>query len=200
MAKRVDVGLTGGIACGKTAAAGILAEAGAAVLDTDRVAHEVMAPGGPAYEAVIEAFGSEIVAADGTIDRAVLGEKVFGDAAVRLTLNGLVHPAVRDRRRAWVLERRAQEESTVVAIPLLFEVGDDQEWDAIVCVTADESTVMERLKHRGLSDAQARRRIAAQMPVEEKAARSDYVIENNGSLDKLKRLVLSAWNEIGKEE
>ena len=199
MTRRVEVALTGGIACGKSAAAAVLESAGVAVLDTDRVAHEVMAPGEPVYAAVVEAFGREILAPQGAIDRAVLGEKVFRSEEARAVLNALVHPAVRRRWRAWVAERRAADESCVVAIPLLFEAGVAAGWTAIVCVTAEDAVARERLRARGWTDAQARRRIAAQMPVEEKAARSDYVIANNGTLEDLKRKVLRTWREIRQQ-
>ena len=199
MTRRVEVALTGGIACGKSAAAAVLESAGVAVLDTDRVAHEVMAPGEPVYAAVVEAFGREILAPQGAIDRAVLGEKVFRSEEARAVLNALVHPAVRRRWRAWVAERRAADESCVVAIPLLFEAGVAAGWTAIVCVTAEDAVARERLRARGWTDAQARRRIAAQMPVEEKAARSDYVIANNGTLEDLKRKVLKTWREIRQQ-
>ena len=199
MTRRVEVALTGGIACGKSAAAAVLESAGVAVLDTDRVAHEVMAPGEPVYAAVVEAFGREILAPQGAIDRAVLGEKVFRSEEARAVLNALVHPAVRRRWRAWVAERRAADESCVVAIPLLFEAGVAAGWTAIVCVTAEDAVARERLRARGWTDAQARRRIAAQMPVEEKAARSDYVIANDGTLEDLKRKVLRTWREIRQQ-
>lgn len=193
------IGLTGGIGSGKSNVLATMVSLGADGIDADRVAHEVMAPGEPVYAAVVEAFGREILAPQGTIDRAVLGEKVFRSEEARAVLNALVHPAVRRRWRAWVAERRAAGESCVVAIPLLFEAGVAAGWTAIVCVSAEDAVARERLRARGWTDAQARRRIAAQMPVEEKAARSDYVIANDGTLEDLKRKVLRTWREIRQQ-
>jgi len=197
---RADVGLTGGIGCGKSEVARILAEDGVPVLDTDKIAHELMTPGNRPYDDVVDAFGDSILATDGRIDRKILGERVFGNESERKLLNSLVHPAVRRRWQIWVDERRAREESAVVVIPLLFETGAVRGWDAIVCVTADEKLVRDRLKGRGLSAEQADERIEAQMPVEEKASRADYTIENSGTLKELENRVRTTWAAIVDKE
>ena len=197
---RAEVGLTGGIGCGKSEVARILEKDGIPVLDTDEVAHALMAPGETTYESVVGAFGDSILGKDGRIDRKVLGARVFGNASERKFLNSLVHPEVRRYWQSWVDERRAQDDSAVVVIPLLFETGATRGWTAIVCVTAEDQLVRERLKSRGLSAEQAEQRIAAQMQVEEKASRADYVIENSGTLEELAHRVRTTWTAIADKE
>ncbi len=198
--RRVDVGLTGGIACGKSEAAQVLKDLGVAVLDTDTVAHELMAPGLPVFEAVVKRFGEAILADDGRIDREVLGDRVFRDPGEREALNALVHPAVRAAWQEWVAERRERGESGVVAIPLLFEVGATEGWTAIVCISAPETIMVDRLRRRGLSEEEAQLRVQAQMPVDEKARRSDYIIENDRTLNDLKERVTATWRQIIEKE
>jgi dephospho-CoA kinase len=198
--RRVEVGLTGGIACGKSEAAGILADHGVPVLDTDEVARDLLVKGHPVSKSVVDAFGRGILAPDGSIDRAVLGERVFRDGAERERLNAIVHPAVRTHWGSWLAERRTRGEPGVVVIPLLFEVGATEGWTAVVCVTAREEIVLARLRRRGLSPEQSRLRIAAQMPVAEKAARADIVIENNGTRRELRARVLTMWRTVIEKE
>ena len=198
--RRVDVGLTGGIACGKSEAAQVLKDLGVAVLDTDTVAHELMEPGRPIFEAVVKRFGDTILADDGRIDRAVLGDRVFRDPGEREALNALVHPAVGTAWQEWVAERRERGESGVVAIPLLFEVGATEGWTAIVCISAPETIMVDRLRRRGLSEEEAQLRVQAQMPVDEKARRSDYIIENDRTLNDLKERVTATWRQIIEKE
>lgn len=198
--QRADVGLTGGIACGKSEVGKILMSWGIPVLDTDRVAHELMEPGTPIYAEVIQQFGQAVLGADGRIDRRILGGVVFADAEARRRLNRLVHPAVGERWRAWREERRAQGESAVVMVPLLFEVGATEGWTSIVCVAAPESLVVQRLRGRGWSEEEAKQRIASQMPLEEKRRRADVVIENDGTLEALRERVRAAWQRILAKE
>ncbi len=197
---RADVGLTGGIGCGKSEVARILLRDGIAVLDTDEVAHQLMTPGERTYDDVVEAFGKGVLASNGTIDRKILGSRVFQDPLERELLNRLVHPAVRERWQSWLGTRRAENECAVVVIPLLFETGATREWTAIVCVSARESLARERLKQRGLSREQIDRRIAAQMPLDEKVACADHVIENNGTLEELEHRVRAMWATIVDKE
>lgn len=196
----IRVGLTGGIACGKSEVKRILATLDVAVLDTDDVARASMQPGQDVFAAVVDAFGDGILAADGTIDRGVLGDRVFSNETERETLNRLVHPAVRRQWRAWQRERDAEGAATVVVIPLLFESGFTDGWTAIVCVAAGDDRVRDRLRRRGLTDEQARQRIAAQWPLEKKMEQSDYVIRNDGTLDELHARVVDTWGRIIEKE
>lgn len=199
------IGLTGGIAAGKSTVAAMLREKGAAVVDTDTIAHRVMAPAGPAYPAVVEAFGRDVLGPAGEIDRRRLGDLVFRDPEALERLNRAVHPHV---RRAWRDEVARIEAAAgaagadaaivVVVIPLLYEVGAQDEFDAVVAVVCSESTAIERMRTRGLNEEQARRRLAAQLPMHEKAERADYVLFNDFDLpilaDQADRLWRRLWN------
>ena len=196
MKKGFCIALTGGIACGKSVAADLFRRWGAEVADADEVAHELLAPGGECVAAVAAAFGPQVRTADGGIDRQKLAGPVFADPRARARLEALVHPAVIRRLEAWAAEIRAGGRLGVAVIPLLFEVGLERNWDAVVSVVAGESTVLARLAQRGLSEAEARARIASQWPVAEKAARSDYVIENNGSLAELEEKCQALWKNL----
>ncbi len=198
MKRPLRIGLTGGIAAGKSTVAEGLRKKGAAVIDTDRLAHEAIRPGGAAYEAVVREFGAEILKPDGTIDRRRLGRRVFSDRAALDRLNGLVHPHV---LRAWKeeAERLAREERPpliVVAIPLLYEVGIEGDFDAVAAVVCREETALERLKDRGLSPEEARARLAMQLPMTEKAQRADFVIWNEDGREILAEQVDRLWNRL----
>lgn len=195
----IILGITGGIACGKTETGRILSSEGFKVLDSDFLAHELMNPGRPVYEQVVERFGTEILAAGGEIDRVRLGAKVFADPAARRDLNGLVHPAVIREAKAWTAECRASGEDAAVLVPLLFEAGWTDGWDAVVCVTAPADQVFQRLEKRGFLMEEARKRIAAQMPQAEKAALADFTIENGGTLDALRRQITELIEKIRRE-
>lgn len=197
----ICVGLTGGVGCGKSATRKILQEHGVSVLDTDELAHAAIAPGGEAYADVVTAFGPEILMQDGTINRKELGTLVFTDEAQRKRLNGLIHPLVRTQWVAWVKERRCAGEHAVVVIPLLYEVGaQNEDWDAVICVHSLPEKVRERLRQRGWSDEEAQRRVEAQWPVAEKCRRADFVIENNQGLDQLRANVMKVWGKISNQE
>ena len=188
--------MTGGIACGKSTVADFWRQWGAEVLDADHVAHALIAPGGECAEAVAREFGARVRAATGGIDRTALGAVVFADPAARERLNRLLHPAVIRRMRAWADGIRRAGQRGVAVVPLLFEAGMEKEWDAVVCVAADEKTMLERLAARGLSPAEAKARIASQWPVREKRTRADRVIENNGSLAELENACRAVWNDL----
>jgi len=197
----IVIGLTGNIATGKSTVAALLAELGAHVIDADRVAHRAMAPGGPAYQAVLDAFGTDLVRLDGSIDRRRLGQIVFGDPAALARLEAIVHPAVFDLVRAEI-ERIAanwqgDEPEPVVVIEAikLLEAGMSVTLcDQIWVVTAPPAQQLRRLvKQRGLSEAEARQRMAVQGAQEEKARRADVVIDNGGSLDEVRAQVRAAW-------
>ena len=191
----VLIGLTGNIATGKSVVARMLAELGADVIDADRVAHEVMAPGGPAYDTVVNAFGREILASNGVIDREKLGEIVFRDADALRRLEAAVHPAT----IAAVTQRisEAREPVVVVEAIKLIEAGMHQGYDELWVVTAPRSLQIERLVGtRGMTEEAASLRVDSQPPQEEKAAVADRVITNDGALDVLRERVEEAWSEI----
>jgi dephospho-CoA kinase len=198
----VRIAVTGGIACGKSLVGSMLAEDGVAVCEADEIARRLMRPGAPVFDAVVQAFGRGILAADGTIDREILGRRVFSDAAERTRLNALVHPGTRQECERWLEDlargpRRPR--AAAVIVPLLYEAGMEKGWDAVVCVAGPEGVQMLRLAARNLSDEEARLRLAAQMPPSRKMELADYVIFNNGTLDMLRqqtRRVLQSILEI----
>lgn len=195
MQRPLLIGLTGNIATGKSEVGRILAGLGALVIDADRVAHEVMRPDCAAYGAVVEAFGSEILAADGTIDRARLGDIVFRDPESLRRLEAAVHPAT----IAVIGERiaRATEPVVVVEAIKLIEAGMHHDCDALWVVTAPRSLQIARLMAaRDLGEEEAALRVDAQPPQEEKAALADLVIVNAGSLEELTEKVQRAWAQI----
>jgi len=195
------IALTGGIASGKSTVAAALHAAGAAIVDADRIAREVTAPGGAAYADVVAAFGPAIVAPDGAIDRKALGRRVFGDASARERLNALTHPHIR-RRMAEEGARLAAipgVEVIVFDIPLLLDTADGRDLglDGIVVVFAPEDVQVDRLIARdGISHEEARRRLASQVPLRDKLARADWVIDNSGPPDATRAQVARLWEEL----
>jgi len=188
MRKSLVLGITGGIACGKSEAGRILGKMGFSVCDADRVAHRLMERGMPVYRQVVGFFGTRILSGDGEISRPILGSIVFGNPARRKVLDGLVHPAVEVELRSWIAGRREREQDAAVLLPLLFESGmESLDWDAIVCVSSGAEEVFRRLGKRGLDRGEAKLRIASQMPLEEKERRADWVVPNVGTLEELGR-------------
>lgn len=192
----LKVGLTGNVASGKSLAAHRFAELGAEVVDADRIGHRLIGPGGGAVRAVLDAFGADFEAADGGVDRSRLGPVVFSDPAALERLNTLVHPPlVAEVRRSF--ERLASGSSPPAAVvldaALLFELGVDRDMDVVVVVTAPEEVREARLVAKGLSVAEARRRIGAQRPEAEKALRADHIIENDGTREALLARVEALW-------
>jgi dephospho-CoA kinase len=194
------LGLTGGIACGKSVVGRVLESEGVQVLDTDHLAHEVMAPDGAAFDGVIARFGREMLAADGTIDRRLLGAHVFAEPAARVELNEIVHPHVRRIWHDWARRVKSENGVCAVIIPLLFEVGADREVDRVWCVVASEERMLERLAARGLTAVQGRQRIASQWPLSLKAERADDVLENNGTMEELAEKTRRLWRRILEKE
>lgn len=192
------IGLTGGVATGKSTVVRRLKELGAAVIDADQLAREVVEPGEPALEEIRQRFGPEVIGEDGQLDRARLARIVFEDEEARKALEAIVHPRIRSRMRAKIEEFKAQGEPVVVCdIPLLFETGVALDWvDRTVVVYAPKEVQLQRLMARnGLTLEEAERRIAAQMPTEEKARRADAVIDNSRGLEETFRQVDALWKE-----
>jgi dephospho-CoA kinase len=189
------IGLTGGIACGKSTVSALLREQGAFIIDTDEIAHQIVEPGQAAYLDIIAAFGEGIVAADGTIDRLRLGEIVFQNAKFRVLLEQIIHPLINEQVNELIQLARSQSCSVVILdIPLLFESGWDQRVDEVWVVAVDETTQLQRLIQRNnFSEQEARIRIKAQLPLAEKIRRADQVIDNSGDLAQLEAEILRLW-------
>ena len=180
------VGLTGGIGSGKSTVAARLVEHGAELIDADQVAREVVEPGKPAYAKLVEHFGREILDDEGFIDRPRLGALVFGDEAKRAVLNELTHPPVIAEIASRLELLQAFDGVVIIDVPLLVESGVSRNYEAIVVVAAKPGTQLERLVQlRGMSTAEAQKRIDAQAPLEEKLAVATHVIWNEGTLNEL---------------
>lgn len=192
------VGLTGGIASGKSTAATILESLGAAVVNADTLAREVVEPGREAWQEIIAAFGSEILQSDRTLDRQKLRTLIFNNPDARRKLESIIHPRVRALAERRIAEHGAAGYAVVVyEVPLLFE-GRLHEWlRPVILIACDIEIQIERLQQRdGLDRVQAQKHIEAQMNLEEKRRLADYVIENNGNLEDLKRQVKAVLETI----
>lgn len=193
------IGLTGGIGSGKSTVARLLADFGATVIDADRVGHQVYAPGTPGWTQVVDRFGADIVAEDGSIDRRRLGAIVFADAGALLALNEIVHPLIGAEiaRRIRVHREVPTDSVLVIEAALLVEAGWNDLTDEMWLVRAGSETVVERVcAARGLDPAQVQARIAAQASDAERLAVADVVIDNEGSLADLERRVRDAWERL----
>lgn len=189
----VVLGVTGGIACGKSEVGRILGEMGFAVCDADRVAHKLIAKGSPVFEQVVAHFGADILTQSGEISRPILGKIVFEDPAQRDVLNTLVHPAVRKALVEWVDQMRTGGQCAAALVPLLYESGmQNLDWDAVLCVSSRSEEIFKRLESRGLSREEAERRMDSQMPLVKKEKLADYVIPNHGTLGELERATRDA--------
>lgn len=194
----VVVGLTGGICSGKSTVAAMFSRLGATVIDADQVAHELVEPGGPLFEAIVSAFGQEVVGADGRIDRRRLGAVVFSDPKARRRLEAILHPAIIEES-----ERRIQQAGAAGAAvclldaALLVESGWHIRFDAVILVAASEAVQLARLVGaRGLSRDEAMQRIRSQMPQQEKRRHARFVIENEGPLEETTRQVKAIWEQM----
>lgn len=192
------VALTGNIASGKSSVARVWARLGAPIIDADVLARRAVEPGSPALERIAQAFGPGVLEPGGGLDREAMRAIVFRDEAARRRLEAIVHPEVARLRREE--EQRLEREGARIVvndIPLLFEVGLEDEFDVVVLVDAPEAMRLERLvRDRGLDPDEARRMIAAQMPAEQKRRRSDIVIENAGTLEELEARAERVWREL----
>jgi len=196
------VGLTGGIATGKTTAARMLAERGATVLDADALVYELQAPGTDVHRAILAAFGREILAPDGTLDRGKLGARAFADPAARRVLEAIVHPALTAEiaRRVEALRRGGQTWLCVLEAALLVEEGPQGIVDRVVVVTAPEVEQVARLRAKGsLSEEEAWRRVRAQLPSAVKARHADHVLVNDRDLASLARQVAALAEVLLRE-
>ena len=192
------IGLTGGIACGKSTVSTELRALGAAIIDADALAHELSQPHQPLYNAYVQRFGREIVTANGALDRAAIARRVFADPAVRAEVDAIAHPLIRmaaeERLRA---ARDENKRAAVLDVPLLFEAG----WDAladetwVVALPREEQLARLLARDKTMCESDARARIAAQMPLREKCARADVVIDNSGTKEEVREYIGELWKE-----
>ena len=195
----LSVALTGGIGAGKTTVARLLAQRGAILIDSDVLSREVVEPGTPGLEAIVERFGPAVLAADGSLDRQAPGTIIFADAQARADLNGIVHPEVR-RRRAQLIASAPDGSIVISVIPLLVEGGLQDGFDGVIVVDVPIDTQVDRLKARSdLDDQQARARVNAQASRDERLEVADWVIENSGSYDQLRQQVEVVWDALNKK-
>jgi dephospho-CoA kinase len=199
------VGLTGGIACGKSSIAAMLVKRGAHFLQADGLAHQLYAPGTATYDKVVRSFGREILNEDGAINRSKLANLVFPGRIDEL--NAIVHPEVVKRQNSWMAEVEQSDPHgiAVVEAALLIEAGADKDFDKVISVTCDFEQKVERFARRAnvpleVARAEVERRSAAQFSDEEKARRADYVVDNSGSAEDTERQVESIWRELQRIE
>ncbi len=190
------VGLTGGIGSGKSTAAAMLAERGAVVLDADAFAREAVARGTSGFDQVVELFGPGIVGPDGELDRPRIASAIFSDDDLRSALEAIVHPEVRRRIVEGVAAHVDTDHVVVLNSPLLIETGGDRDCDLVVVVSAEPDTQIARLAARGMDEADARARLAAQLPLERKAEQADVVLDNEGTTTELEAQVDRLWGDL----
>jgi len=192
-------GLTGGIASGKSTVAAMLAEAGARIVDADRIAHQVVLKGQPAWQDIVDHFGNGILTHDGQIDREALGSIVFNDTEAKNALNGIVHPRVFETMAQEIqsLAEAHPGDLIIMDVPLLIESGLHASLPIVILVYVPETMQQERLMRRdGLNAADAAARIRAQMPIDAKRAHAHYIVDNTGDLDATRRQVLDIYRKI----
>jgi dephospho-CoA kinase len=187
------VGLTGGIGSGKTTVSTLLAERGAVVVDADAITREVQQPGSPVLDRLAERFGTEVIAADGSLDRPALAAIAFADPDALKDLNAIVHPAVRDEMNRRVAEQASTDRIVILDIPLLAENPRDGLQGVIVVDMPVELQVERLVRFRGFDEADARARIARQSSREERLEKADRVVDNSGDLDSLRAQVDEVW-------
>ncbi|HET6652824.1 MAG TPA: dephospho-CoA kinase [Nocardioides sp.] len=190
------VGLTGGVASGKSTVAALLAELGAVVIDADKLAREVVAPGTDGLRRVVEEFGADVLAADGSLDRPALGAIVFGDEPARRRLEAIIHPLVRARARE--LEAAAPQGAVVVHdIPLLAETGQADRFDAVLVVDVPVRTQIDRMVElRAMTPEEAEARVAAQATRDQRLSVATYAIDNTGRLEDLRERVTEVFEKL----
>jgi len=192
--------LTGGIATGKSFCLSRFAALGAATIDADLLARDVVAPGSDGLDQVVRRFGSGMLLADGRLDRPALGRLVFGDRAARADLEAIVHPLVYRRIADWFADLPSGTRVALADIPLLFETGHEHDFERVVVCACDAAEQLRRLVTRDqLSGAEARARLAAQWPIAEKVRRADYVIRTDGTFAETEAHVRQVYEVLGSE-
>lgn len=196
----MKIGLTGGIACGKSTVGAMLVQLGAALVDADQLAREVVLPGEPALDEIVAVFGGDVLHADGSLNRGALGSIVFEEADKRRRLESIMHPAIRRRMQERIQhhEDRSPCMPVIADVPLLYETGQDKQYEQVIVVYIPRELQLKRLMERNpdLTKDQALRRIAAQLDIEEKRQRADWVIDNSGTTDDTRRQVEALWQRI----
>lgn len=197
------VGLTGGIASGKTTVAQVLKEEGATIIDADQIARELVQPHRPAWDEVVRSFGKKILLEDGSIDRKKLAERVFADPDQRKRLNQILHPLITEEieRRIREIGQKDPEAIAVIDAPLLIEVGYHRKMERLIVVISTQTEQIERLKERdGINSEEALRILSSQMPLEEKAKFADFVIRNEGSIAETRKRAKEVFQALKKIE
>jgi dephospho-CoA kinase len=195
------VGLTGGVASGKTMLSQALKEEGAYIIDADQIAKELVQPQQPAWNEIIREFGEDILQEDGSIHRKKLAAQVFADSKKRKRLNQILHPRIKEEmdRRTQAIGQKDPEAIVVIDAPLIVELGDHREMDKLIVVISTQTQQVERLKERdGINPEEALKILSSQMPVEEKVKWADFVIRNEGSLEETKKRVKEVFQELKK--
>lgn len=198
----MNIGLTGGIACGKSTVAAMFVKRGAILIDADQIAREVVLPGSPALALVAERFGQEVLLEDGSLNRKALGNIVFHDAAARKELEAILHPRIRAMMREGMekAQRETPDKLVVVDVPLLFESKLETMFEETLLVYIPRQLQLDRLQARdGLTREQAESRIAAQMPIDDKRRLADTIIDNSGTLADTERQVAELYKRKGLE-
>ncbi|MDK8182368.1 dephospho-CoA kinase [Paenibacillus sp. UMB4589-SE434] len=196
----MNIGLTGGIASGKSTVSAMLVDKGARLVDADRIAREIVLPGSPVLAQIAERFGQDMLLQDGALDRKRLGAVVFGDEAERKALEGITHPAIRQRMLEQMrsYEQEQPDKLVVVDVPLIYESRMESLFEAVMVVYVHHQVQLERLMKRdSLTEQQAKLRLAAQMDIEEKRSRADYVIYNDQGIEHTARQVHEFLSQKG---
>jgi dephospho-CoA kinase len=196
------IALTGGIATGKSHVRAEFERLGTPTIDSDVLAREAAAPGTSGLAAIVARFGRDVLAADGALDRRKLGRIVFADDRARHDLEAIIHPVVRQATDAWFASLDSATYPLAIAdVPLLYEGGRDKDFDAVIVAACDPETQVRRVMTRdGLTEADARQRLAAQLPIEEKVRRADYVIRTDGSIEETNRQVGEVLSRLRRDD
>jgi dephospho-CoA kinase len=195
------VGLTGGVASGKTTVSQVLKEQGAYIIDADQMARELVRPHAPAWKQLVKAFGKDILREDGSIHRKRLADKVFADPRQRKLLNQILHPRIKKEieRRAKEIGQKDPDAVVVIDAPLLVELGDHRKMDKLIVVTSTQTQQIERLQRRdGIGPEEALRIFSSQMPIKDKVKWADFVIRNEGSIQKTREKAKEVYQELKK--